>query len=171
MCAAAALANLDIIEKEGLLDNVRNNQEYFRAQLETLLELDLVGDVRGDGYFFGIEMVKDKKTRMIFSDEESDYLIRDFLSGELFRNGLYCRADDRGEPVIQVAPPLTIGRPEIDEIVAILRKSLVAAQEYLVPLYVKLEAQRLERLALEEASGVVRGRHSRANSNAPPMMR
>jgi len=129
--AAVALANLDLIEKEGLLENVRRNEDYFRSQLETLLEIDIVGDVRGAGFFYGVELVKEKATREIFSDEESDDLIRGFLSTRLFSNGLYCRADDRGEPVVQLAPPLTINREDIDEIVAILRKTLMEAQQYL----------------------------------------
>lgn len=128
---AVALRNLQIIEDDQLLQNVRDNTSYFRSQLETLLELDIVGDVRGGGYFFGVELVKDKATKEIFNDEESDKLVRGFLSPQLYRNGLYCRADDRGEPVIQLAPPLTIGRNEIDEIVKIVRKTLVEAMEFM----------------------------------------
>jgi len=66
-----------------------------------------------------------------FFISQSDDLIRGFLSTRLFSNGLYCRADDRGEPVVQLAPPLTINREDIDEIVAILRKTLMEAQQYL----------------------------------------
>jgi len=124
---AVALRNLQIIEEDHLLQNVKDNTAYFRSQLDALLELEIVGDVRGGGYFFGVELVKNKETKEIFNDEESDKLVRGFLSPQLYRNGLYCRADDRGEPVIQLAPPLTIGRNEIDEIVKIVRKTLVEA--------------------------------------------
>ena len=103
---AVALANLDVFEKENLLDNVRSNEAVFRATLEKLSDLPIVGDVRGDGYFYGIELVKDKATRETFSDEESEHLLRGFLSQALFDAGLVCRADDRGDPVIQLAPPL-----------------------------------------------------------------
>jgi adenosylmethionine-8-amino-7-oxononanoate aminotransferase len=125
--AAVALENLDIFEEEGLNERVRENSPLFRAELEKLLDLPIVGDVRGDGYFFGIELVKDKATRETFNDEESEQLLRGFLSKALFDAGLYCRADDRGDPVIQLAPPLTIGVPEFREIEQILRGVLTEA--------------------------------------------
>jgi len=125
--AAVALENLDIFEEEALLENVRTNSPAFRATLEKLSDLPIVGDVRGDGYFFGIELVKDKTTRETFDADESERLLRGFLSQALFEAGLYCRADDRGDPVIQLAPPLTIGQPEFDEIEQILRSVLTEA--------------------------------------------
>ena len=125
--AAVALANLDIFEEEKLNENVRANSPLFRSTLEKLNDLPIVGDVRGDGYFFGIELVKDKATKETFDDEESERLLRGFLSKALFDAGLYCRADDRGDPVIQLAPPLTIGAPEFDEIEQILRGVLAEA--------------------------------------------
>jgi adenosylmethionine-8-amino-7-oxononanoate aminotransferase len=125
--AAVALENLDIFEEEHLNQHVRDNSALFRAELETLLELPIVGDVRGDGYFFGIELVKDKTTRLTFDDDESERLLRGFLSKALFEAGLYCRADDRGDPVIQLAPPLTIGPAEFAEIRDILHGVLSEA--------------------------------------------
>ena len=124
---AVALANLDVFEKENLLDNVRANEATFRATLEKLHDLPIVGDVRGDGYFYGIEMVKDKSTRETFSDDESERLLRGFLSQALFDAGLICRADDRGDPVIQLAPPLTCGPEHFAEIEQILRSVLTEA--------------------------------------------
>jgi adenosylmethionine-8-amino-7-oxononanoate aminotransferase len=125
--SAVALENLDIFEEEGLLAHVRENSPVFRSTLERLTDLPIVGDVRGDGYFFGIELVKDKATRETFDDDESERLLRGFLSKALFDAGLYCRADDRGDPVIQLAPPLTIGPSEFDEIEQILRGVLTEA--------------------------------------------
>lgn len=125
--SAVALENLDLFEEEGLLQNVRENSPVFRATLERLLDLPIVGDVRGDGYFFGIELVKDKATKETFDDDESERLLRGFLSKALFDAGLYCRADDRGDPVIQLAPPLTVGPAEFDEIEQILRGVLTEA--------------------------------------------
>jgi hypothetical protein len=125
--AAVALANLDIFEKEDLLGNVRANEGAFRATLEKLYDLPIVGDIRGDGYFYGIEMVKDKDTRETFSDEESERLLRGFLSTALFDAGLVCRTDDRGDPVIQLAPPLICGQEHFDEIERILREVLTEA--------------------------------------------
>ena len=127
VAAAVALENLDIYEEEGLLQNVRENSPAFRSTLEKLTDLPIVGDVRGDGYFFGIELVKDKTTKETFDDDESERLLRGFLSKALFDAGLYCRADDRGDPVIQLAPPLTIGQREFDEIEQILRGVLTEA--------------------------------------------
>jgi len=125
--SAVALANLDIFEEERLNENVRENSPVFRATLEKLLDLPIVGNVRGDGYFFGIELVKDKATKETFDDDEAERLLRGFLSKALFEAGLYCRADDRGDPVIQLAPPLTVGPAEFDEIEGILRSVLTEA--------------------------------------------
>jgi adenosylmethionine-8-amino-7-oxononanoate aminotransferase len=124
---AVALANLDVFEKEDLLGNVRANEGAFRATLEKLNDLPIVGDIRGDGYFYGIELVKDKATRETFSDDESERLLRGFLSHALFDAGLICRADDRGDPVIQLSPPLTCTQEHFDEIEQILRSVLAEA--------------------------------------------
>ena len=125
--AAVSLANLDIFEREGLNQHVRDNEGAFNATLNKLNDLPIVGDVRGAGYFYGIELVKDKVTKETFNDDESERLLRGFLSKALFDAGLYCRADDRGDPVIQLSPPLTIGQPEFDEIEQILRSVLSEA--------------------------------------------
>ncbi len=125
--AAVALANLDVFEKEDLLGNVRRNEAAFRATLEKLRDLPIVGDVRGDGYFYGIELVKDKATRETFDDDESERLLRGFLSPALYDAGLICRADDRGDPVIQLAPPLTCTQEHFDEMEQILRSVLTEA--------------------------------------------
>jgi adenosylmethionine-8-amino-7-oxononanoate aminotransferase len=129
--SAVALANLDIMEREGLNQHVRDNSPIFRSYLERLLDLPIVGDVRGDGYFFGIEMVKDKSTKETFNADESERLLRGFLSQALFEAGLYCRADDRGDPVIQLAPPLTATETQFAEIEQILRAVLTEAQNRL----------------------------------------
>jgi adenosylmethionine-8-amino-7-oxononanoate aminotransferase len=129
--AAVALANLDIFEKEDLLGNVRRNEAAFRATLEKLNDLPIVGDVRGAGYFYGIEMVKDKATKETFDGDESERLLRGFLSQALFDAGLVCRADDRGDPVIQLSPPLICGQEHFDEIERILREVLTEAWDRL----------------------------------------
>jgi adenosylmethionine-8-amino-7-oxononanoate aminotransferase len=124
---AVAMANLDVFEKEDLLGNVRAHEGAFRATLERLNDLPIVGDVRGDGYFYGIELVKDKTTRETFDDDESERLLRGFLSHALFDAGLICRADDRGDPVIQLSPPLTCTQEHFDEMEQILRSVLTEA--------------------------------------------
>ncbi len=129
--AAVALANLDIFEREGLNDHVRTQSPVLRAKLEQLLELPIVGDVRGEGFFFGIELVKDKETKETFDTDESERLLRGFLSTALFEAGLYCRADDRGDPVVQLAPPLISGPDEFEEIYRILHRVLGEASRLL----------------------------------------
>jgi adenosylmethionine-8-amino-7-oxononanoate aminotransferase len=129
--SAVALANLDIFEREGLNDHVKENAPAFRATLEKLYELPIVGDVRGEGFFYGIELVKDKTTKETFNDEESERLLRGFLTSALFEAGLYCRADDRGDPVIQLAPPLISGQKEFDQIYDILHRVLSEASRML----------------------------------------
>jgi adenosylmethionine-8-amino-7-oxononanoate aminotransferase len=125
--SAVAMANLDIFEREKLNAYVLDTEGAFRATLDKLYDLPIVGDVRGDGFFYGIEMVKDKATRTTFDDDESERLLRGFLSKALFEAGLYCRADDRGDPVIQLAPPLICDQSHFDEMEQILRSVLTEA--------------------------------------------
>jgi adenosylmethionine-8-amino-7-oxononanoate aminotransferase len=120
MACAVALANLDVMEREDLLGNVRRNEDYFRAALERLAEKPIVGDVRGAGYFMSLELVKDKDTAETFGEDEAEHLLRGFLSGRLFEAGLICRADDRGDPVIQLSPPLIATREDIDHVADVL---------------------------------------------------
>ncbi len=131
VAAAAALANLDIFEREDLCGHVRAKSGEFRAALESLSDLPIVGDVRGDGFFFAIELVRDKETKESLEDEESEALLRGFLSGELYRNGLICRTDDRGDPVIQFAPPLIADSEQFEEIATTLRPILDEAHKRL----------------------------------------
>jgi adenosylmethionine-8-amino-7-oxononanoate aminotransferase len=126
MCAIA-LKNIEIMKREGVVEHVRANEVAFKGKLETLLDLPIVGDVRGTGFFWALELVRDKETRETFSDEECDTLLRDFLSPALYDAGLICRTDDRGDPVIQISPPLVAGEAELDEIVAKLGDVLAQA--------------------------------------------
>ncbi|MEU0312453.1 aspartate aminotransferase family protein [Nocardioides sp. NPDC006273] len=128
---AVALANLDVFEAEDLLGNVRRNEAAFLATLSKLKDLPVVGDVRGTGYFYGIELVKDRSTRETFTAEECERILYGYVSKALWSEGLYCRADDRGEPVIQLSPPLTVGQAEFDEMEQILRRVLEKASTML----------------------------------------
>ncbi|MFC7494883.1 MULTISPECIES: aspartate aminotransferase family protein [unclassified Nocardioides] len=121
---AVALKNLEIFEQEQVLEHVRANEAAFRSTLERLKDLPIVGDVRGDGYFYGIELVKDRETRESFTDEECERLLYGFVSKQLYAEGLYCRADDRGDPVIQLSPPLICDQQHFDEMEHILRTVL-----------------------------------------------
>lgn len=125
--AAVGVANLDLFEREGLNQHVLDHEGAFRATLEKLYDLPIVGDIRGNGFFYGIELVKDKHTRESFDDEETERVLYGFLSKKLYENGLYCRADDRGDPVVQLAPPLISDQETFDEIEQILRATLSEA--------------------------------------------
>jgi adenosylmethionine-8-amino-7-oxononanoate aminotransferase len=129
VAAAVAMANLDVFEREDLCGHVLEHEGEFRGMLDRLSDIPIVGDVRGDGYFHSIELVKDKRTKETFSAEESEDLLRGFLSGELYKRGLICRADDRGDPVIQLAPPLICGPEHFEEIESVLRPVLTEASE------------------------------------------
>jgi adenosylmethionine-8-amino-7-oxononanoate aminotransferase len=129
VAAAVAMANLDVFEREDLCGHVREHEGELRAMLEGLSDIPIVGHVRGDGYFHSIELVKDKRSKETFTDEESEDLLRGFLSGELYKRGLICRADDRGDPVIQLAPPLICGPEQFEEIESVLRPVLTEASD------------------------------------------
>jgi adenosylmethionine-8-amino-7-oxononanoate aminotransferase len=127
VAAAIAMANIDAFEREAIIEHVRAHEPEFRATLEALRDIPIVGDVRGAGYFQAIELVKDRLTKESFTHAESETLLRGFLSGELFRQGLICRADDRGDPVVQLSPPLIAGPEQFAEIGRILRSVLTEA--------------------------------------------
>ncbi len=127
VAAAVALANIDILEREDLPGHVRNKEGEFRDMLESLRDIPIVGDVRGAGFFHAIELVKDQGTKESFNDEESERLLRGYLSGELYNRGLICRADDRGDPVVQLSPTLVCDTEQFEEIHDVLRPVLTEA--------------------------------------------
>src|SRR5215217_4655611 len=131
VACAIAHANLDVFESEGILEHVRANEGVFADMLESLHDIPIVGGTRGMGYFRAIELVKDGETKSSFDDDESEWLLRGFLSGELYRRGLICRADDRGDPVIQLAPPLITTADQFGEIHDVLRPVLEEASSRL----------------------------------------
>lgn len=127
VASAVALKNIEIMKRDQIVEHVSSTQAAFRAKLEQLLDLPIVGDVRGTGFFYAVELVKDKETKATFDDEECETLLRQFLSPQLFERGLICRADDRGDPVVQISPPLVAGEEEFDKIVSILGDTLAEA--------------------------------------------
>lgn len=129
VASAMALANLEVFEREDLNGHVLAKEGEFRGMLETLRDIPIVGDVRGAGFFQAIELVKDQETKESFEGEEAEELLRGFLSGELYRRGLICRADDRGDPVIQLAPPLICDTEQFEEIHDVLRPVLTEASK------------------------------------------
>jgi adenosylmethionine-8-amino-7-oxononanoate aminotransferase len=129
VAAAVALANIAILEREDLAGRVRANEATLRAMLDGLRDIEIVGDVRGAGYFQAIELVADRASKQRFDRAEAGALLREFVAPELYRRGLICRTDDRGDPVIQLAVPLIAGPAEFAEIEAILRPVLIAASE------------------------------------------
>jgi adenosylmethionine-8-amino-7-oxononanoate aminotransferase len=118
--SAIALKNIEIMKRERIMEHVLDNEDAFRNTLAQLLELPIVGDLRGAGFFYALELVKDKETRETFDEEECETLLRGFLSSRLFEKGLICRADDRGDPVVQISPPLVATQAQFDEMTGIL---------------------------------------------------
>jgi adenosylmethionine-8-amino-7-oxononanoate aminotransferase len=129
VACAIALKNIEIMKRERIVEHVQANEEVLRSKLATLLELPIAGDLRGAGYLYALELVKDKETRETFDAQESEALLRGFLSQRLFEKGLICRTDDRGDPVVQISPPLVAGEQEFDELVGILGDVLPEAWE------------------------------------------
>jgi adenosylmethionine-8-amino-7-oxononanoate aminotransferase len=128
---AVALASIKIIEDEHVLENVLGNQDYFRESLVALKDIPIVGDVRGTGYFWGIELVKNQETKETWAGADAERLLRGYVSPEMFRRGLICRSDDRGDPVVQLAPPLISTREDIDLMVGVLREVFTGATKFL----------------------------------------
>ena len=126
VCAAVALRNLEIFQRDGVLQNVRAHEPGLRARLEALRELPIVGDVRGAGFFWAVELVNGHGDGRLSADER-ERLLRGFLPGRLREAGLIARADDRGEAVLQIAPPLVSDDAVLDEIVDAMRAVLVDA--------------------------------------------
>jgi adenosylmethionine-8-amino-7-oxononanoate aminotransferase len=125
--SAIALKNIEIMKRERIVEHVRDREDDFRDTLAQLLDLPIAGDLRGTGFFYALELVKDKETKQTFDDDECERLLRGFLSPRLFERGLICRADDRGDPVVQISPPLVAGKEQFDEIVGILGEVLAEA--------------------------------------------
>jgi len=126
---AVSLKVLDILEDEKILENVRANEEYFFQSLNALKEIPIVGDVRGTGYFWGIELVKNQETKETWAGDDAERLLRGYVSPEMFRRGLICRSDDRGDPVVQLAPPLISTRNDIDFMAGVLREVFTGASK------------------------------------------
>jgi adenosylmethionine-8-amino-7-oxononanoate aminotransferase len=129
---AVALANLDVFEREDIVGHVQAHAHEFRRTLDSLRDLPLVGDVRGDGYFVALELVKDHDDHSRrFTPEEREKLVRGFIAPQLFAAGLICRADDRVDPVVQFSPVLTCGPDQFAEIETVLRTVLTEAEKCL----------------------------------------
>ena len=129
--AAIALKAIEIMEREEVLENVRANEPVARELLEGLNDIPIVGDVRGMGHFFAIEVVRDQATREALSEEEAGWLLKDVLSDRLWERGMICRLDDRAEPIVQIAPPLVAEAALFEEITEILRDGLTHAADRL----------------------------------------
>jgi len=111
---------IEIFKRERVLEHVRENESKLRAALEQLTDLPIVGDLRGVGYHYGLELVKDKESKESFSPEEADFLIRGHIAPMMFERGLIARFDDREDPVIQITPPCVAGQAEFDFISEVL---------------------------------------------------
>jgi adenosylmethionine-8-amino-7-oxononanoate aminotransferase len=126
LSAAIALKNIEIFERDEILQNVRALTPKLAAKLQTLKQIPIVGDVRGDGFFWAMELVADQDNGR-FDQAQRDHLLRGFLPGRLLRAGLIARADDRVDSVLQIAPPLIADEELLDEIVSRLADVLTDA--------------------------------------------
>ncbi|MGB8195983.1 MAG: aspartate aminotransferase family protein [Acidimicrobiales bacterium] len=131
VACAVALKSIEIIENEHVLENVLANQDYFQQSLLNLKDIPIVGDVRGAGYFWGVELVKNQQTKETWAGEDAERLLRGYVSPEMFRRGLICRSDDRGDPVVQLAPPLISTRADIDFMVGTMREVFTGATKFI----------------------------------------
>lgn len=128
--ATVALKSLEIFERDGVLENVRENEGYLQTALNGLRSLPIVGDVRGAGFFWAIELVKDQDNGR-FDADERDRLVRDFLPRRLLEASLLARADDREDSVLHLAPPLICDRPVLEDLVDRVGQVLRDAGEFM----------------------------------------
>jgi adenosylmethionine-8-amino-7-oxononanoate aminotransferase len=131
VAAALALKNLEIFEREGVLENVRAHEPWLReALVQELSDLPIVADVRGAGFFWAFELVAGDAERR-FGPEDRERLLRGFLPRRLREAGLIARADDRGDPVLQIAPPLIADREQLSSMVDALAEVLGDAGDHM----------------------------------------
>jgi len=128
---AVALKNIEIMKREAVVENVVEQQDAFRATLEQLYDLPIVGDVRGTGFFFAIELTQDRDSRTTIPMDVRAPLFKDVLGPGLVERGLLARVEDRLAPLIQISPPLVAGQAEFDEITRIVGEVLEEAQAHL----------------------------------------
>jgi adenosylmethionine-8-amino-7-oxononanoate aminotransferase len=128
LSAAISLKNLEIFERDGVFENVKSLEGHLEDRLRELASLPIVGDVRGCGFFWAVELVGDEQNRR-FDADERERLVRGFLPGRLLRAGMIARPDDRGDSVVQVAPPLISNAQQLDEMVDGLAEALTEAGE------------------------------------------
>jgi adenosylmethionine-8-amino-7-oxononanoate aminotransferase len=124
LATSVGIAALDVYEREGVLANVSALEPGLRRGLDELRRIPLVGDVRGAGFFWAIELVRDARSKETFEAAEADWLLRDMLSARFHELGLLCRLDDRGDPVVQLSPPLVADATLLDRIVDIIGTGL-----------------------------------------------
>ena len=134
VACAVALANLGVFHSEDVLGNVQRNGPWFHEQLRALYDdHEIIGDIRGTGYFWALELVYDRERKIGFDDQQTEELLHGFLSRRLLQLGLICRADDRDEPVIQLSPPLVADRAVLGELLDILDQVLREAHLHMHP--------------------------------------
>jgi adenosylmethionine-8-amino-7-oxononanoate aminotransferase len=127
--AAVARKTLEIYERDGVMENVMANESVLHDALNGLRDIPIVGDVRGMGHFWAVELVRDQESKLTFEGPAAEWLLKDVLSAELWGRGLVCRLDDRTDPIVQIAPPLVTDAATIKEIAQILREGLEVAAE------------------------------------------
>jgi adenosylmethionine-8-amino-7-oxononanoate aminotransferase len=131
VAASIALMNIEIFERDGVVENVRALAPWLGAQLEQQLSgLPIVVDVRGAGFFWAFELANGDPERR-FDAQERERLLRGFLPRRLRDAGLIARPDDRGDVVLQIAPPLISSREQLEEMIAALGEVLDDAGRFM----------------------------------------
>jgi len=123
VCCAAGLKNIEIMEREDICGHVREVGPYFEAQLATLADLDLVGDVRGSHFMLCVENVADKQTGALLAD---DLRVGDRIAEAAQKRGLLVRPIGH---LNVLSPPLILSREHIDTLVAVLRESIIEVMD------------------------------------------
>ena len=130
LSTAIAVANLSALRDERIPEHVRDLAPHFRAGLDDIAARHrIVKEVRGEGYFYGLELMTDREADVEFSDDEKLRVTRSLLPGLMQRAGLMTRADDRGPAMLMLSPPLVADREVLDELLGMVDTVLDQAQE------------------------------------------
>ena len=114
VCSAAGLAVLETIETESLQDNAKDVGQYLMGEFKRLQKnnLDIIGDIRGSGFFVGIELVRNRRT-LEPATEETSFLCTTMKE----KYSVLTSIDGPNENVLVIKPPMSFSKGDVDQLI------------------------------------------------------